>query len=593
MAPGVEGSIPFGHPTPPGSAFRFWLLPASVALVTLAVFSSTLLNGFVWDDELNLLANPDYRGLGWHHLRTAFSTVRGGQWIPVTWISLGLDYVVWGMKPAGYHLTSVLLHAANAALFYGVAVRLLEHVRFTPAAVRAGATTAAVFFALHPLRVESVAWITERRDVLSGCFVLLALLGYLRACDSGSPTRRRWLAASLGCYVLALGSKSIVATLPAVLLVLDVYPLRRLSARCRGWTTPAGQRVLGEKLLYAVPAAVFTVVALRAIHPELTAAGSLSLGARAALAVYNVASYVWRTILPIGLSPLYELPEPVDPLASRFIASAFVAVAVTLLLLILRKRWPAGLAVWIVYVAVLFPVSGIFHNGYQITTDRYSYLPCLGFALMIGAAVAALVRGATEHRLRPVMAQAVVAVIALWLTALGALTWSQVHAWRSDVRLWLTALDADPDCAVCHANLGIALFNLGQPGSAAAELERALTLRPESLSRLEGRLGLALLRSGRPADAAVHFQRVLVQDPTNVVILTDLGSALADQGRLREAVSALERAVASAPSMTAARFRLARTYAALGDVDAARAQYVVLRALDPGLARQLPPEITR
>jgi tetratricopeptide (TPR) repeat protein len=593
VAPGVEGSIPFGHPTPPLSAGRSWLLPAAAALVTLAVFSPALLNGFVWDDELNLLANPDYRGLGWHQLRTAFSTVRGGQWIPATWISFGIDYAIWGMRPAGYHLTSLVLHAANAALFYLVVLQLLERVELTPTAVRAGATTAAVFFALHPLRVESVAWITERRDVLSGLFVLLAVFGYLRACEGEALARRRWLAASAGCYVVALASKSIAATLPAVLLVLDVYPLRRLSADWRGWRTSEARRVLIEKLFYAVPAAVVTIVALRAIHRELTPAGSLPVAARVALAVYNVASYVWRTLLPVSLSPLYELPERIDPLAPRFIVSALVVVAITVVLLIARRRGPAALVVWIAYIVMLLPVSGVFHTGYQITTDRYSYLPCLGFAVLVGAGVAVLVRAATEHRVRPVMAQAAVCVVALWLTALGALTWTQVHAWRSDLSLWLTALDADPDCAVCRANLGVALFNLGQPGPAAIELERALTLRPDSLARLEGRLGLALLRSGRPVEAAAHFERVLAQDPTNVVILADLGSALADQGKLREAAGTLERAVASAPRMATARYRLARTYAALGDLEAARAQYVALRALDPGLARQLPPEITR
>src|SRR5437667_317677 len=299
---------------------RSWLLAVAIAAITLAVFSPALLNGFVWDDDQNLLMNPDYRGLGAHQFRTAVSTIRGGQWIPITWMTFGLDYVLWGMKPFGYHLTSLLLHAANAALFYLVAAFLLSRVGFTPVVVRAGAATSALFFALHPLRVESVAWITERRDVLSGFFFLLTLLAYLTSYDREPSARRRWLAVSLGCYVLALGSKSIVATLPVVLLVLDVYPLRRLGAPA----SPERRQVLREKVLYLVPAAVFTAIAFRAIHRDLTASESLSLAARVALAAYNIVSYAGRTVMPTDLSPLYALPASIDLLAPRFAASAVV-----------------------------------------------------------------------------------------------------------------------------------------------------------------------------------------------------------------------------------------------------------------------------
>ena len=487
---------------------RSWLLAIAIAAITLAVFSPALLNGFVWDDDQNLLMNHDYRGLGAHQLRTAVSTIRGGQWIPVTWITFGLDYVLWGMKPFGYHLTSLLFHAANAGLFYLVAAFLLSRVAFTPAAVRAGAATSAIFFALHPLRVESVAWITERRDVLSGFFFLLTLLAYLTSCDREPSARRRWLAVSLGCYVLALGSKSIVATLPAVLLVLDVYPLRRLGAPA----SPERRQVLREKVLYLVPAAVFTVIAFRAIHRDLTSSESLSVGGRVALAAYNIVSYAWRTVMPTDLSPLYALPASIDPLAPRFVTSALVVLAVTGALVAARTRWPAGLAVWVAYVTMLLPVSGMFHTGYQITTDRYSYLPGLGFAMLVGGVVAMLLRAAGDGRLRPVVTQAATAAIALWLIALAALTWSQVHAWRSSLSLWSTALDADPSCAVCHANLGVALFNLGQHDAAAAELERAVRTAP-NLAQVRYRLALAYVTLGDREGARAQYEALRTLDP--------------------------------------------------------------------------------
>jgi len=215
-------------------------VPAVLALASFVVFLPALDAGFVnWDDDENFLDNPNYRGLGATQLRWMFTTFLMGHYIPVTWMSLGLDYVVWGMRPAGYHLTNLLLHAANAVLFYFMALRLLrarvaDRSTHGSLALTLGSAFATLLFAVHPLRAESVAWITERRDVLSGLFYLGAIVAYLRYCDGGVPegsrTRgtRRWYWASLGLFALALLSKAMTVTLPVILLVLDVYPLRRL-----------------------------------------------------------------------------------------------------------------------------------------------------------------------------------------------------------------------------------------------------------------------------------------------------------------------------------------------------------------------------
>ena len=213
------------------------LIPWAVGLVTFLIFAPALLNGFVeWDDQINFLQNAHYRGLGWTQIRWMLTSALTGHYIPLTWLSLGLDYTLWGMDPLGYHLSNILIHAANAALFYLVAFRLLgTATTLTGAALRSASVTAALFFALHPLRAESVAWATERRDVLAGLFFLLTILLYLGASEAEGGRRRRLLAGSLGCYLLALLSKSIVMTLPLVLVLLDVYPLRRLALRWGMW----------------------------------------------------------------------------------------------------------------------------------------------------------------------------------------------------------------------------------------------------------------------------------------------------------------------------------------------------------------------
>jgi hypothetical protein len=220
-----------------------WLPPLLVILATFVVFLPALSNEFVdWDDEQMFLENPYYRGFSLAHLRWMWTATHMGHYIPLTWMTLGLDYLLWGMDPTGYHLTNVLLHTANALLVYFIALRLLTLTlstsRIEPWGLRIGAGFAALLFGVHPLRVESVAWATERRDVLCGVFYLLAVHLYLRYWErrlARDRYERRWYAGSVACHAAALLSKSMAVTLPVLLLLLDVYPLRRLGPRAGGW----------------------------------------------------------------------------------------------------------------------------------------------------------------------------------------------------------------------------------------------------------------------------------------------------------------------------------------------------------------------
>src|SRR3989475_7927741 len=264
-----------------------WLAPLLVALFTLAAFLPTLQNQFVsWDDDKNFLDNPHYRGLAWTHLRWMWTT-HLGHYIPLTWMTLGLDYLLWGLNPVGYHLMSLLLHAANAVVFFFVVRRILTRAlpslseRGHALAVSAG--FAALVFAIHPLRVESVAWATERRDVLSGLFYLVTILVYLRACEREERGRRwHWLA--VATFVCALLSKSMVVNLPIVLLILDVYPLRRLGGGL-GWGRAPARRVYVEKIpfvLLAAAASAIAVMAQSSVHAAASLA-QLSLPGRLAV----------------------------------------------------------------------------------------------------------------------------------------------------------------------------------------------------------------------------------------------------------------------------------------------------------------------
>src|SRR6059036_1479614 len=278
-------------------------------------------------------------------------------------MTLGLDYLLWGMNPLGYHLTSLLLHAANAVVFFFIVRRILTLALPAPSerghALTASAGVAALVFAIHPLRVESVAWVTERRDVLSGLFYLLTILMYLRACERGARGRGGyWL--SVAVFVCALLSKSMVVNLPVVLLILDVYPLRRLGGAIGWWSEPA-RRVYVEKIpfvLLAAAASAIAVMAQSAVHAARSLA-QLSFPGRLAISAYGLSFYLWKIVVPVNLSPLYELPRTVDPLAPPFILSYGLVLAITVIALARCRRLPGLPAVWLAYVVVLLPVLGI------------------------------------------------------------------------------------------------------------------------------------------------------------------------------------------------------------------------------------------
>ena len=542
--------------------------PLLCVAVTLAVFWPTLGHQFLdWDDDRNLVNNPDFRGLGWANLRWMLTTTLMGHWIPLTWLTFGADFVIWGMKPFGYHLTNLLVHAGAAVAMYLVALRLLRAATAGgEIALRLGALAAALFFAIHPLRVESVAWATERRDVLSGLWLLLTVLTYLVSVDRPETRRRWWLAASVACYALALTSKAIVMTLPAVLLILDVYPLRRLS-RWRAWTTAEGRRALVEKIpfvILAVAGGAMAVYALRSHAVEML--GSQPLESRIAAALYGIAFYSWKTFVPGAISPLYQLPARVDPADPAMLASAAAVVAVTGVLVWQRRRWPAGLAVWLAYLVLLAPVSGLVQSGPQLVAARYSYLACLGFALLVGAGVWWLARRAAGPPPARRWAGVGGAVVAVGLAGLGSLAWSQTHVWRDSETLWAHVVSVDPASSIAHNNLGFAYLQQGRLADAEREILAALRLDPE-WELAHANLAVVLLRQGRLAEAG----EARVQ----------LGSMLLKHGKYEAAIELFEKEVASRPGDAGAHNNLGAALLLRGQVGPAIGQFEEALRINP------------
>jgi len=449
------------------------MIPLGIGLLTFVTFKPVLQFGFIeWDDWLNLVTNWSYRGLSWAHLHWMLTSVHGAHWLPATWVTFGIDYTVWGMDPFGYHLTNLVLHAANSVLFYFVARWLLKAAMPDVSNVRAeaAATMAALMFALHPMRVESVAWITERRDVLSGFFWLLALLAYLRAPERSGTKSGGWKILSLVCYVLAVMAKSITVTLPLVLLILDVYPLRRAGDRYRN------RRLVLEKAPYT-PMALFGA-GMALFAAPLIPHDDLTFVERIALTAYSLWFYLATTIVPWPLSPLYGLPPSISLAAPRFLAPLIVVFLLTAVAILLRRRLPALIAAWAAYFVMLLPVSGMLHRGPQIAADRYSYLACLPWALLFGGVVAMVLRKVSvpSGRRTPWRFAAIACLAAI--TALPVLSVRYLPVWRNGENLWRYTVAVDPECAMCHFYFGQYLSSQDRPALAVEHLSTAASLDP-------------------------------------------------------------------------------------------------------------------
>ena len=552
-------------PAEPVSPLASALLLLLVVAAAFVAFLPTLEAGFVnWDDDVNLTNNANFRGLGWANLRWMLTTTLLGNWIPLTWLSLGLNYALGGMNPFGYHLVNVLVHAMGAGVFFLVARRLLAsafappHPAVSPSGnegdvqslggwpIALGAALAALVFAVHPLRVESVAWITERRDVLCTLFYMVAVLAYVRGVEGGRGLGGGWRVAALAAFAASLLSKSMAMTLPLTLVILDCYPLRR---QALGW-----RRLAREKLPFAVLGALGALGALVFVSLRLTWTGleTHGLTARVAMAAYSFWFYLWKFAWPAGLSPLYELPARVDPFEPRFLGPILAVLAITVALICLGRRWPAGLAAWMQSLIVLAPVSGLVHSGYQLAYDRYSDLSGLGFALLMGGGLAWVLRMQEAGRIRRPVTAAVLAGSLLLAAGLGVGAWGQSHVWHDSESLWRSAIDADPRCMICRNNLGTAVLAAGRHGEAEAAFRTAIALRPDRVAPWSN-LGTTLARQGRYDEAGVAFARAVDLSQGQFPDVANLGRIHVVKERWAEAIPLLRRANAIQPGVHAVR----------------------------------------
>ena len=386
-------------------SIKMWGAALVVGLITFAVFLPSLNNGFVnWDDDMFIYNNAEITSVSFDFFKWAF-TNRDYQWTPLRWISHAVDYAMWGLKPAGHHLTAVVLHGLNAFLVVILVVKLLEagkpKMRSLPAgeeerkfrrrALVAGAVTG-LLFGIHPLRVESVVWVSERKDVLYAFFFLLSLISYLRYCALADKKGRAvFYILTLVFFIMSVMSKAAAVALPLVLVLLDIYPLGRIDVR-PDWS--AWRRVFMEKLPFFAVSGAVTLINLE-VHEKMGAIKTLlevSLIERVVLAFKSLTFYLMKMVWPANLSLFYGEPYHVSFSNFEDMGSLVLVAAVTLLCIALwRKGQRVWLATWTYYIVMLLPVLAVKLETLSFAHDKYTYMPSIGLFLLAGIGTALLV----------------------------------------------------------------------------------------------------------------------------------------------------------------------------------------------------------
>jgi tetratricopeptide (TPR) repeat protein len=572
------------NPTPAGkfnfavSGLRFpsWQIAITLVLVTVALYWPAMRCDFInYDDPDYVTANFHVLGgLSWENVKWAFSnTEQAAYWAPLMWLSHMLDCQIFGLNPWGHHLVNVLLHAANTALAF------LVFQRMTGATWRS--LMLAALFGMHPLRVESVAWITERKDVLSTLFWLLTMWAYVRYVETARERNTKckfWYAATLMMFVCGLMSKAMLVTLPCVLLLLDYWPLRRIS----DFRFPISglKHLLLEKIPFFALAAAASVVTfvVQKQGGAVVAADMLPFEARVGNALISYFRYLGKMFWPVDMAVFY--PHPGHwPLMEVLLAGALLC-GISGLLFMTRKRHPHLLMGWLWFVGTLVPVIQLVQSGGQAMADRFTYVPSLGVLIMVIGGMYELTRSWRFQKV--VFAATGSAVIILCL----ALTREQLTYWQDSETLFRHALKVTENNYIAHKALGDALNDRGQTDEAIFQYQEAIRINPD-FADAHINFGNALLKKGQTNEAISEFQTAIRLRPKDAIARIDIGNVLLKKGQADGAISQYQEAIQLKPDYADAHYNLGLALFRKGQIDEAIDQYqqVILSRPDDADAR--------
>jgi len=553
----------------------WWVVAICIALagITWAVFGQTLGHDFInYDDNLYVYENPNIvSGLTRPAILWAFTHAHAGNWHPLTSLSHMLDCQMFGLNAGGHHFTNVLLHTLAVVLLF------LFLLQVTGTLWRS-AFVAAVF-AVHPLRVESVAWIAERKDVLSAVFFMLTLLAYARYV-SGERSLLRYLLVAFS-FALGLMAKPMLVTLPLVLLLLDYWPLRRFGSHSSGKDANFARRstfsrLVAEKIPLFLLSLLFSLLTLWAQRAYMRSTIEIPLVLRVENAIVSYVRYLRQLLWPADLAPFYPYPKATLPLLLVIVA-AVLLVALSAVVLCYGRKRPYLITGWGWYFIMLFPVIGLVQVGEQALADRFTYLPQIGIVLAITWTVADATAGIRQL-------QRFVAFNAVAITV--TLAWCARHQtgyWRNSESISLRTLAVTENNDLAHNNLGSVWWKRGRVDDAIREYQAALKISPESpLAR--NNLGSAFLKQGKVAEAIQEFRRVLSRDPQSISGRFNLAGSLLQDGRVAEAIAEYEKVLAIKPDFTQGHLALGHALMRAERLVDAIGQFEIAVQLQPGYA---------
>lgn len=544
-----------------------WLVAVLLAAVTLEVFWSVRRCEFTNFDDPDYVTENDWvsRGLTWAGAAWAFQHSHAGNWHPLTSLSHMLDVTLFGLNPTGHHLMNLAWHTLNSLLLLAVLWTLTG--AWWRSAMVAG------LFALHPMHVESVAWISERKDMLSTFFGLMTLFAYASYAVpstgfrvSGSKSKV-WYAVTLLCFAFGLMSKPMLVTWPFVLLLLDLWPLRRLA-----WPVEAKQ--LRQLVVEKWPFFLLTIVLCVITYTTQSEAGAMSeipFSTRLARVFVAYASYVAKLLLPLKLAVFYPLPQiiPWWELAGAVVLLVVISLGAVRVL----RRLPELAVGWFWFLGTLVPVIGLVQVGQQLMADRYAYIPAIGFFVAVVWGVAALLQ---RSKANPVL---IAAGSLVWLAALGFLTVQQTRTWRNSEALYTHALRVTENNHVAHNNLAALLQKLGRYAEADAHAAEALRISP-NFAGAHMNWGNALIRAGKTAEALEHLQRSLALEPTPITQY-NLANLWRENGDPVKAEQFYRAALAKRPHFVDARYNLGLLLAQGKRNDEAQVEFEKVLAAQP------------
>ena len=569
--------------------------------MTLLVYLPALQNQFIeWDDGDYASANLHIRSLDVVFLKWAFLQFFASNWHPLTWISHALDYALWGLNPLGHHLTSILLHSLNTFLVVVLVVRLFDAFKKRTSGnapslylheqtVLIAAGTTGLLFGIHPLHVESVAWVAERKDLLCALFFLLSIMSYAKYAgtrESGGRGQGAGVSANteaglkkifinkhylftFGFFVLALLSKPMAVTLPVVLLILDWHPFDRIRSLR---TLLAAGVEKAPFFLLSLASSIVTVFAQQA-GGALSSVAFTPLPTRVLVAANALIAYLGKMIWPLNLVPFYPYPETASFASWEYFAPIALAAGITAVCMVLAKKRKVWLSAWGYYCITLIPVLGIVQVGGQSMADRYTYLPSLGPFLVVGLGAAWFWEKARTYKKPGTSVKLLSGATAVCMVFfLSSATVKQAGIWKNSLSLWTYVIAKEPDVSLAYNNRGLTYDELGRYDQAIEDFGKAIALDPSDHKAYTNR-GMLYGKMGQFDKAIEDFEKAIALDPSHPAAYNNLGIAYAKTGLTDKAIEQFNKTILIDQSQAMAYYNRGLLYFRTGNNDRAASDY--------------------